>query len=234
MYDAFADEFAAHAEHSAYNAHYDRPAVLEALGDVSGSTVLDVGCGSGLYAVELVRRGAKVIGIDGSARLIEHARQRLDGSADLRVHDLSEPLDWLADQVIDEALMALVIHHLEDPLPTLREIHRVLRPGGRLLVSTVHPFADWRHAGGSYFTDEMIDETWNSGWKVRFRRAPLAAWSASFLEAGFLVERLIEPLPAESMKADHPDLHDRFTAEPFFIIFQLVKVAAPAAPGPGA
>ena len=233
MYDAFADEFAAHAEQSAYNAHYDRPAVLEALGDVSGSTVLDVGCGSGLYAAELVRRGARVIGFDGSARLIEHARQRLDGSVDLRVHDLIEPLGWLDDAVIDKALMALVIHHLEDPVPTLREIHRVLRPGGRLLVSTVHPFADWRHVGGSYFTDEMIEETWSSGWEVRFRRAPLTAWSASFHDAGFLVDRLTEPLPAESMKADHPDLHGRFLAEPFFIIFELVKLAAPAATGPG-
>ena len=223
MYDHFADAFAAHAEGSAYNAHYDRPAVLEALGDVRGAVVLDVGCGSGLYAAELVRRGASVIGFDGSAPLIEIARRRVDGSADLRVHDLRDPLGWLADGVADVAVMALVIHHLDDPVPALREIHRVLRPGGRLVVSTVHPYADWRHAGGSYFTDEMIEDTWNSGWNVRFRRAPLTTWSEAFLEAGFLIGRLIEPLPAESMKADYPDLHERFMEEPFFIVFDLVK-----------
>ena len=223
MYDDFADSFAAHAEHSAYNAHYDRPAVLGLLGDVAGCRVLDVGCGSGLYAAELAQRGADVVGFDGSAKLVEHARQRVGGVADLRVHDVRNPLDWLADESIDRAVMALVLHHLDDPVPALREIHRVLKTGGRLVVSTVHPVADWRQLGGSYFTDEMIDDTWNLGWEVRFRRAPLTAWCAEFGEAGFLIERLVEPLPAESMKARFPDAYDKLTVEPFFVVFVLVK-----------
>lgn len=223
MYDDFADAFAAHAEDSAYNAHYDRPAVLGLLGDVAGRRVLDVGCGSGLYAEELVRRGAEVIGFDGSGGLVELARQRVGSAADLRVHDLSDPLDWLGDESVDDAVMALVLHHLEDPVPALRELRRVLRPRGRLVLSTVHPYVDWRQLGGSYFTDEMVEDTWNDGWQVRFRRAPLTQWCAEFLEAGFLIERLVEPLPAESMKERFPDTYDRFSAEPFFIAFVLVK-----------
>lgn len=224
MYDAFADSFALHAEGSAHNAHYDRPAVLGLLGDVAGCRVLDVGCGSGLYAAELARLGAEVIGFDSSAKLVEHARQRVRDAADLRVHDVRHPLEWISDESIDRAVMALVIHHLDDPVPALREIHRVLRPGGRLVISTVHPVADWRQTGGSYFTDEMIDDTWNAGWKVRFRRAPLTAWCAEFREAGFLIERLVEPLPAESMKDHYPDTYDQLTAEPLFITFVLVKI----------
>jgi len=224
MYDAFADSFALHAESSAYNAHYDRPAVLGLLGDVAGCRVLDVGCGSGLYAAELARLGAEVIGFDSSAKLVEHARQRVRDAADLRVHDVRLPLEWLSDGSVDRAVMALVIHHLDDPVPALREIHRVLRPGGSLVVSTVHPVADWRQTGGSYFTDEMIDDTWNAGWKVRFRRAPLTAWCAEFREAGFLIERLVEPLPAESMKDHFPDTYDQLTAAPLFIAFVLVKI----------
>lgn len=170
MYDSFADSFAVHAEHSPYNAHYDRPAVLGLLGDVSGCRILDVGCGSGLYAAELARRGAHVTGFDSSAKLVQHARQRVGDAADLRVHDLHHPLGWLSDDSVDQAVMALVVHHLADPVPALREMHRVLRPGGRLVVSTVHPTADWRQLGGGYFTDEMVDDTWNEGWKVRFRQ----------------------------------------------------------------
>jgi SAM-dependent methyltransferase len=52
-WDPYAAEFAEHAEHGAFNALYDRPAVLGLLGDVSGQRVLDAGCGPGLYAGEL-------------------------------------------------------------------------------------------------------------------------------------------------------------------------------------
>jgi SAM-dependent methyltransferase len=228
MYEDFADSFAVHAEHSAYNAHYDRPAVLGLLGDVAGRRILDVGCGSGLYAAELAHRGADVVGFDASVRLVELARQRVGSGADLRVHDVRDPVDWLGDESMDEAIMALMLHHLDDPVPALREVHRVLRPGGRLVVSTVHPVADWRQSGGSYFTDEMIDDTWNAGWRVRFRRAPLTRWCAEFWEAGFLIERLVEPLPAESMRDRFPDTYDKLTVEPFFIVFVLVKRSDPA------
>lgn len=228
MYDDFADSFAVHAEHSAYNAHYDRPAVLGLLGDVAGRTVLDVGCGSGLYAAELAERGAEVIGFDASDRLVEHARRRVGSTADLRVHDVQDPLDWLADETVDRAVMALVLHHLDDPVPALRELHRVLRPSGRLVISTVHPLVDWQQLGGSYFTDEMVDDTWNAGWKVRFRRAPLTTWCEEFRAAGFVIERLVEPLPAPSMKEHFPDTYDKLTESPFFVAFVLAK-ADPAA-----
>lgn len=222
-YDAFADSFAAHAEDSAYNAHYDRPAVLGLLGDVSGCRVLDVGCGSGLYAEELTRRGANVVAFDSSSKLVNLARRRVSGRADIRVHDLADPIEWLADDSIDQAVMALVLHHLAHPVSALREIHRTLKPGGRVVVSTVHPTADWQQLGGSYFTDEMLDGTWNSGWEARFRRAPLTVWCAEFREAGFVIERLVEPLPAESMRERFPETFDKLSNAPFFIVFVLQK-----------
>ena len=222
-YDAFADSFAAHAEDSAYNAHYDRPAVLGLLGDVAGRRVLDVGCGSGIYVEELARRGAEVVAFDSSAKLVGHARQRAAGVADIRVHDLRDPLDWLADASVDDAVMALVLHHIDRPVAALREVHRVLRPEGRLVLSTVHPMADWRQLGGSYFTDEMVEDTWNDGWRVRFRRAPLTTWCAEFREAGFHIDRLVEPLPAESMRERFPDTYDKLAREPFFIVFVLTR-----------
>ena len=74
MFDAFAEDYLAHARDGAYNAYYDRPAVLEALGPVEGLRVLDVGCGSGLYARELVAGGARsVVGLDVSPTMIRLA-----------------------------------------------------------------------------------------------------------------------------------------------------------------
>jgi 2-polyprenyl-3-methyl-5-hydroxy-6-metoxy-1,4-benzoquinol methylase len=76
-WDPFAAEYAELAEHGAANALYDRPAVLGLLGDVTGKRVLDAGCGPGLYAEELVRRGASVVGFDESPEMVRLARRRL-------------------------------------------------------------------------------------------------------------------------------------------------------------
>jgi SAM-dependent methyltransferase len=98
MYDAFAEEYAAHAETGVYNAMYDRPAVLELCGSVAGLRVLDAGCGPGLYARALIERGALVTAFDASASLVELARQRLGDDADVRVHDLEHPPGLGADR----------------------------------------------------------------------------------------------------------------------------------------
>jgi 2-polyprenyl-3-methyl-5-hydroxy-6-metoxy-1,4-benzoquinol methylase len=68
IYDRSAAAFQQHASISAYNAHYDRPAVLAALGPVGGKRVLDAACGPGLYLRELLARGAAVSAFDASRR----------------------------------------------------------------------------------------------------------------------------------------------------------------------
>lgn len=66
--------------------------MLELIGDVSGATVLDLGCGAGQYMAELVARGATVAGADGSESLLRHARARVGDETPLWLHDLEEPL----------------------------------------------------------------------------------------------------------------------------------------------
>jgi hypothetical protein len=72
----------------------------------------------------------------------------------------------------------------------------------------------------------MVEDTWNAGWEVRFRRAPLTAWCAEFHVAGFVIERLVEPLPADSMRERFPDTYDKLSEEPAFIVFVLAKQSA--------
>ncbi len=228
-WDPYAADFAEHAERSAFNALYDRPAVLGLLGDVTGQRVLDVGCGPGLYAAELVSRGAIVVGFDQSPEMVRLARRRLGaaadagGSAEFRVQDLAEPIGWAADGSFDLAVMALVIHHVDDRVGALREICRVLRPFGRLVISTHHPVSDWRRRGGSYFDHDVVEETWSRGWRVRYWRLPLTQTCTEFAEAGFWIERLVEPLPAPEMALAYPEDDQQLRAEPGFIAFRLVK-----------
>lgn len=223
IFEEFAEEYERHAVESAYNALYDRPAVLELLGEVTGQRVLDAGCGPGLYAEELVARGAEVVAFDHSPKMVDLARNRLGDQSMVRVHDLAHPLDWLEDNSFDGALLALVIHHLDDRVAALRELRRVLRPGGRLVVSTHHPTADWLRQGGSYFTLEAIEETWNQGWSVRYWRLPLTTTCAEFTQAGFLIERLVEPQPAPGMAERFPEDYEKLNREPGFINFRLMN-----------
>jgi ubiquinone/menaquinone biosynthesis C-methylase UbiE len=80
-YDAVAEAYAQDNESNAWNAHYERPAVLAMLGDVAGRRVLDAGCGAGAHAAELVARGARVAGVDSSGGLLALAARRLDPRA---------------------------------------------------------------------------------------------------------------------------------------------------------
>lgn len=139
--------------------------------------------------------------------MVRLARRRAGDRLDVRVHDLDTPLDWLDDATFDAALLALVIPHVDDRVGALRELHRVLRPWGRLVVSTQHPTSDWVRLGGSYFATELIEEDWHGGaWHVRYWREPLDAICAAFADAGFVIERLVEPRPVPEMTERFPRL----------------------------
>lgn len=224
-YDPFAVEFEQHAQAGAYNALYDRPAMFDLLGNVRGKRILDAGCGPGLYAEELVRRGAAVTAFDSSAEMVRLAQGRLGPSVDVRGASFSEPLTWLADESYDLAVMALVLHHLNDRRLALCEIFRVLRPCGHLVLSTVHPTSDWLRKGGSYFTTELIQETWRETWEVRCWRQPLQGWCEEIRDAGFVIERLVEPRPLPEMADAHQRHYENLLRQPEFIAFRLMKLS---------
>lgn len=222
QYDSFAAEYEEHASAAPYNALYDRPATLGLIGDVKGKRVLDAGCGPGLYVSELLARGADVVGCDASAHMIEVARTKVGDRADLRVHSLEEPFDWMETSSVDVAVSALVYHYVSNRLGFLREMHRVLRPNGVLVISTHHPTADWQRLGGSYFAVEPVTETWSEGWEITAWRMPLTRLTGEFADAGFLIEQLVEPSPDRQMAESHPDSFRRLSTEPGFLFFRLV------------
>jgi SAM-dependent methyltransferase len=228
QYDEFAGAYEAHAAVAPYNALYDRPATLRLLGAVDGRRVLDAACGPGFYLAELVERGAEVLGCDASPRMVELARSRVGDRADLRVHSLDEPFGWISDASVDLVLCALAYHYLNDRPGFLQEARRILRPGGAVVISTHHPTSDWYRLGGSYFDVAPVTETWSRGWVITAWRAPLTQLTEEFAEAGFLIERLVEPAPDPAMASSHPETHQKLSNEPAFILFRLV--AGPASP----
>lgn len=221
QYDVFADEFLDHARDGFWNAYCDRPACLELLGDVAGKRVLDAACGPGLYAAELRRRGAEVVGFDQSPRMVELCRARA-GGGDFRVHHLGDPIDWLPGASVDLALCALAIEYVDDRVAALRELRRVLRPGGALVLSRMHPTGDWLRQGGSYFDVRVVDTTFSKGWSARNWLMPLEATCQEIFAAGFLIERLVEPRPVPEGEPINPEQYKLLSREPRgFMAFRL-------------
>jgi SAM-dependent methyltransferase len=223
QYDAIADEYERHAEDAPHNALYDRPAVLHLLGNVHGQRIVDAACGPGFTIEHLVAGGADVVGCDASPRMIELARKRCGDTMDLRVHSLDEPFDWVHHESVDVMLCQLAYHYLNNRTAFLGEALRVLRPGGSLVISTHHPTSDWRRLGGSYFLVEAVTETWSKGWEITAWRSSLSHLTEEMAAAGFLIERLIEPLPVAEMEVTHPAKFRQLSTEPGFVLFKLLK-----------
>ena len=102
-------------------------------------TVGDLGCGTGQMTAALAPFVQHVIAIDGSAAMLQAAKKRLHGfsNVELRRGDLEAlPID---DQRLDAATLTLVLHHLPEPERALREVSRVLKPGGRVLIVDMLP-----------------------------------------------------------------------------------------------
>ncbi|TQJ46999.1 class I SAM-dependent methyltransferase [Streptomyces sp. NBC_00080] len=216
------EEFAAQVTRSVYNSYTDRPAVLGLAGDVGGLRALDLGCGAGHYAAELLERGAAtVVGVDGSESLLRVARERLGDRADLHRHDLEEPLAFLADETFDLAVLALVYHHVENREGLLAEIRRVLRPGGILLVSTTHPTGDWQYRGGSYFTEDRVTLPFGNGHALSYRRMTLETFLGELLRAGYVLERLVEPRATEEARAVDSRRYEKTHRTPTFLAVRL-------------
>ncbi|MCE7078736.1 class I SAM-dependent methyltransferase [Streptomyces sp. ST2-7A] len=226
-HDDLGDLFAEHAETSPYNAWIDRPALLDLAGDVKERRVLDVGCGAGHHAAGFMARGAEVVGVDGSATLLRHARARLGDGVELWLHDLEQPLDFLADASFDDVVCALMIHHIDNRRGLLSELLRVLRPSGRLLLSTTHPTADWRHFGGSYHSSEWVDlDLGGSGASIHYQRATLELLLGELLGAGFALDRLVEPRPVPGFREIDRERYERLSTAPTFLALRLVKPGA--------
>ncbi|GAB3495700.1 class I SAM-dependent methyltransferase [Amycolatopsis cihanbeyliensis] len=226
-YDTFAEAYTAENEAGLINAYYARPAILDLAGEVAGRQILDAGCGSGPLSAALRDRGAIVTGFDSSAKMVELARNRLGADADLHVADVSRPLPF-PDGAFDDVIAALVLHYLEDWTAPLAELRRVLRPGGRVIMSVNHPIVfKLIHPEGDYFATSKwsAEHTFNGQNAVlTFWHRPLHAMTDAFTAAGFRTAVISEPHPAPGARERFPDELAGKSAFLCFLFFVLEAV----------
>ncbi|MGE5123471.1 MAG: class I SAM-dependent methyltransferase [Acidobacteriaceae bacterium] len=227
-YDALAEAYAAMVDTKPHNAYYERPATLSLLPDVRGKRVLDAGCGPGAYADYLAAQGAIVVAIDANPKMVEFARQRLSGRAQVFQASLDQPLDFLEDGSFDIVVSPLVLDYIRDWRLVFSEFHRLLRPEGWLVFSIGHPFAefDLHRQASNYFDVDLVEYEWTGfGKRVNMPsyRRPLGEVINPLIQAGFTLDTLLEPLPTPEFKEQLPEDHEKLSRNPGFLCLRAIK-----------
>ena len=227
-YERLAEAYAARVDTKAHNALYERPATLSLLPPVEGKRVLDAGCGPGVYAEWLVRHGAEVVAFDVSPKMVQLAKARLQGKAQVHVASFSGPLDFAEPESFDPVLSPLALDYARDWEAVFREFFRLLRRPGYFVFSVAHPFDEFykHHSTGNYFNIERVEYEYSGfGTPVRVPsyRRPLSAMLDPLLETGFILEHLLEPTPLEEFKDLDPLDYAKLMRQPGFLCLRARK-----------
>ena len=175
---------------------------LQILGDVDGKDVLELGCGAAQWAILLTARGARMVGLDNSARQLEHAR-RLMAEAGVGfplVHAAAEDVP-LPDAAFDIVFCDHGAMTFADPYLVVPEVARLLRPGGLFAFSHVTPI-EWLcydEAADAMVERLVIDYFGmhrHDDEAAQFN-LPYGEWIRLFRRNGLVVEDLVEIQPPE-------------------------------------
>ena len=189
-------------------------AELQVLGDVEGKDVLELGCGAAQWSILLAKQGARPVGLDNSARQLEHARERLDqaGVDFPLIHSSAEDVP-LPDGSFDIVFCDHGAFTFADPRKLVPEAARLLRPGGLLAFSHSSPFVAVTEGEdervGPTLTRSYFDLHEQDSGDVVTYELPYGEWIRLFRDNGFVVEDLIEPRPATDATSTYWDEGER-------------------------
>ena len=162
-----------------FGARADLSAALALLDE--SLVVGDLGCGTGALAAALAPHVSHVHAIDASPAMLSAASSRLASYSNVTLSEGTLEALPLGDASLDAAVLMLVLHHVVDPQRALRDVRRVLRPNGRLLIADMRPHAQERYR-------EQMGHVW-----LGFDELELTAW---LRDAGFTAVRYV-PLPVD-------------------------------------
>lgn len=146
-------------------------AVIDRLGPGQGETILDIGCGNARDLLQILDAGASIVGVDLSEGMIEQARLELEaaGYSGVRLEVGDATRLSFPEGTFDKVLCSEVIEHIPDAAAAAREMWRVLKPGGTLVMSTPNR-ASWYGFDRYLVWTGLLRRPWNhpfDNWRTR-------------------------------------------------------------------
>ena len=210
------------------------PALDALLPDVTGKTVLDLGCGDGKHCADFIVRGAKtVVGIDISEKMLQIAQTQNANDA-IRYIKMSMTDIVGLQETFDFIYSNMVFHYIEDFAAFAKTLFNILNPGGLLLFSQEHPVITATIDGKGHFNKSLSGKKlsyvfsdygipgervtrWFVDGVVKYHRRISDIFNA-LISAGFVIERIEEPLPEKWVIERYPAYADEFIKPTFLIV----------------
>lgn len=211
------DDYAKNVENHPYHRLLNKPALLSLMPALKGLHVLDAGCGTGWFTEYFASEGASVTGLDISEAMVERTKARVPTATVLQA-DLAEPLE-LEQNSFDLILSSLTLQYLESWTLTFSEFNRVLKVNGNFIFSVHHPFEEFKLSGENYFATE---ERKRQRGTVSFRR-PLSLMTETLYQTGFVIERVLEPLPDAAYAEADPEGYEGLLKFPGLLVVRARK-----------
>lgn len=239
-WNAISREYQVHHRIPTDDAHYGPRAPterqLQMVGDVEGKHLLEIGCGGGQCAIAFAKRGAIVAGKDLSEEQLAFARAlaKKEGVSVEFYLGTIEELPEFGNASQDIVFSAWALPFVENLGRCFREVHRVLIPGGIFVFSLNHPFSAALSDGRPPLTVRFrywdVLREWHQDddpSKPRFREfaRPISETFQTLRDAGFVVDRIVEPPPLEHERNSWDDSYplERLRLVPATIIFKAIK-----------
>jgi ubiquinone/menaquinone biosynthesis C-methylase UbiE len=203
--------------------------MIDRLPVLQGKNVLDIGCASGFFTEHTLKNGANVTAVDISKVMIDRLASRIKSTKfKIFCADISQSMPFLKSNSFDCVICSLVFHYIKEWEPLLAELYRVMKEGGRLVISTHHPFDMYLYLQPpSYFDFKLVEDTWGSGGphplKVRYYMRPLNEVLRPIIQSGFKIISIDEPLPTEKCRELSPEAYERLSKRPSFLFIVLEK-----------